>query len=63
MPETPIYKIIFFSMGQIYEVYARHIFQSDLYGFIEVEQLVFGERSQMLVELTSLSIQLHESTR
>ena len=50
MPETPIYKIIFFSMGQIYEVYARHIFQSDLYGFIEVEQLVFGERSQMLVD-------------
>ena len=50
MPETPIYKIIFFSMGQIYEIYARHIFQSDLYGFIEVEQLVFGERSQMLVD-------------
>ena len=37
-------------MGQIYEVYARHIYQSDLYGFIEIEELVFGERSQMLVD-------------
>ena len=50
MSDTPIYKIIFFSMGQIYEIYARQIYQSDLYGFIEVEQLVFGERSQMLVD-------------
>jgi|TARA_Y100000994_G_C15330028_1_gene291861 hypothetical protein len=50
MPDTPIYKIIFFSMGQIYEVYARQIYQSDLYGFIEIEELVFGERSQMLVD-------------
>ena len=50
MSDTPIYKIIFFSLGQIYEIYARQIYQSDLYGFIEVEQLVFGERSQMLVD-------------
>ena len=50
MPNTPIYKIIFFNMGQIYEIYARHIYQSDVYGFIEIEELVFGERSQMLVD-------------
>lgn len=50
MPNSPIYKIIFFNQGQIFEIYARHIYQSDLYGFIEVEELVFGERSQMLVD-------------
>ena len=50
MPNTPIYKIIFFNQGQIYEVYARQIYQSDLYGFIEVEELVFGERSGVLVD-------------
>lgn len=50
MATTPIYKVIFFSQGQIYEIYARQIYQSDLYGFIEVEDLVFGERSQMLVD-------------
>ena len=50
MTQTPIYKIIFFNQGQIYEIYARQIYQSDLYGFIEIEELVFGERSQMLVD-------------
>ena len=50
MPSTPIYKIIFFNLGQIYEVHARQIYQSDLYGFIEVEELVFGERSGVLVD-------------
>ncbi len=50
MAKTPIYKIIFFNQGQIFEVYAEQIYQSDLYGFIEVEHFVFGERSQMLVD-------------
>ena len=50
MSKTPIYKIIFFNQGQIYEVYSRQIYQSDLYGFIEVEDLVFGERSGVLVD-------------
>ena len=50
MADTPIYKIIFFNQGSIYEVYARQIFQSDLYGFIEIEELVFGERSAMVVD-------------
>lgn len=50
MARTPIYKIIFYNQGQIFEIYARQIYQSDLYGFIELEELVFGERSQMLVD-------------
>ena len=50
MTQTPIYKTIFFNQGQIYEIYARQIYQSDLYGFIEVEELVFGERSGVLVD-------------
>jgi hypothetical protein len=47
---TPIYKVIFINQGQVFEVFARQIYQSDLYGFIEIEELVFGERSQMLVD-------------
>ena len=50
MASTPIYKVVFFNQGQIYEIYARQIYQSDLYGFIEIEELVFGERSGMLVD-------------
>ena len=50
MSNPPLYKIIFFNQGEIFEIYARQIYQSDLYGFIEVEELVFGERSQVLVD-------------
>jgi hypothetical protein len=50
MPSQPIYKVIFHNGGQVYEVFARQIYQSDMWGFVEVEELVFGERSQILVD-------------
>lgn len=48
--EEPIYKVIFLNQGQVFEMYARHIYQSDLWGFLEVEEFVFGERTQMIVD-------------
>lgn len=50
MQKNPIYKVIFYNQNQVYEVYARAIYQSEMYGFIEVEEFVFGERSQLLVD-------------
>ncbi|MEZ7860268.1 MAG: hypothetical protein ACI9BG_000358 [Parasphingorhabdus sp.] len=50
MASEPIYRITFFNQGQVYEIYARHVFQSDLWGFLEVEEFIFGERSQMIVD-------------
>jgi hypothetical protein len=50
MATIPVYRVIFHSQNQVYEVYAREIYQSEMYGFIEVEEFVFGERSQMLVD-------------
>lgn len=49
---SPIYRIIFSQGNNIYEVYANNIYQSDMYGFVEIEELVFGERSQMIVDPT-----------
>ena len=46
----PIYKVIFHNQNRVYEVYARQIFQSDMWGFIEIEEFVFGERSQLVVD-------------
>jgi hypothetical protein len=50
MAMRQLYKVIFYNMGQVYEVYARQIYQSDLYGFVEIEEYVFGERAQMVVD-------------
>lgn len=50
MQNKPVYKVIFFNQDQVFEVFARSIFQSDLWGFIEIEEFLFGERSQLLVD-------------
>lgn len=46
----PIYKVIFLNQNEVYEIYAKHVYQSDMYGFIEIEGFVFGERSQVIVD-------------
>lgn len=50
MSNAPIYKVIFYNQNQVYEVYARAIYQSEMYGFIEVEEFVFGKRTQLVVD-------------
>lgn len=50
MASQPVYKVIFQNGNQVFEVFARQIYQSDMWGFIEVEEFVFGERSQILVD-------------
>lgn len=50
MASEPTYKVIFFNQAQVYELYVRNIYQSDLMGFLEIEEFVFGERTQMIVD-------------
>jgi len=39
----PIYRVIFNNQGEVYELYTRYIYQSEMYGFVEVEELLFDE--------------------
>ncbi len=50
MPNESLYKIIFHNQAQVYEIYARSVGSADIFGFLEVEELLFGERSQLLVD-------------
>ncbi len=50
MAARHIYKIIFQSRDQLYELYAHKLSQSALFGFIEIEELTFGERSRVVVD-------------
>jgi hypothetical protein len=45
-----IYKVQFYNKGELYEIYARNVYQGGLYGFVEVEELLFGERSSVVVD-------------
>ncbi len=50
MSTKRLYKIVFMSQGQVYEIYARQVGHGELFGFVEVEQLVFGKRSSVVVD-------------
>lgn len=50
MSDTPMYKVIFLNQNKVYEVYCKAIYQSEMYGFIELEDYVFGEQSQTIVD-------------
>ncbi len=45
-----IFKVIFHHLDQVFEIYAKQIYQSELYSFIEVEELIFGEKAKIIVD-------------
>ena len=47
---SEIYKITFLNKGKVYEVFVNQVYQSDLYGFVEVEGYMFNEKSQVVVD-------------
>ncbi len=50
MSDERIYKIVFNHQGEVIELYARSVTQSNLFGFIEIADLVFGARSTLVVD-------------
>jgi hypothetical protein len=50
------YRVTFHNQGKVYEIYASRVNQGSLLGFIEVEGLLFGERSQVVVDPSEESL-------
>jgi len=51
MAASHIFKVLFVNQGKVYEIYARKVGHgTGLFGFIEVEELVFGERSTVVLD-------------
>lgn len=50
MSSRHLYRIVFVNQGKVYEIYARSIAHGDLFGFVEVQDLVFGERTSVVVD-------------
>ena len=50
MADKKVYRVMFHNAGQIYEVYAHKVSQSGLLGFVEVSGLIFGEKTQLVVD-------------
>ena len=52
MATSHIFKVVFVNQGKVYEIYARKVGHGSMFGFIEVEEIVFGERSAVVVDPT-----------
>lgn len=50
MATKPIYKVVFSNQGKVYEIYARQVSHGGLFGFVEIEELVFGTRTSVVVD-------------
>jgi hypothetical protein len=50
MKDSKIYRISFYNQGNIYELHAREVHQSNMFAFIEIADIIFGERSSVLVD-------------
>lgn len=45
-----IFRVLFHNQDKVYELYAHEIGQASMMGFIEIGDIIFGERSQLLVD-------------
>lgn len=48
--KNTLYRIIFLNEDQIYEVYAKNVSESDMFSFIQIENLVFGKGATLVVD-------------
>lgn len=50
MANKKLYRIIFHNQDKIYEMYAKSVHHGTMFGFVEVEKIVFGEKSSVVVD-------------
>lgn len=43
-------KIVFINQGKVYELYAKHVSQPDMYGFVMIEDITFGATSGVVID-------------
>ena len=48
--KNQVYKITFLNEGKVYEIYAKRVSQGGLFGFVEVEELLFGQKTSVVVD-------------
>jgi len=50
MTKKIVYRILFQSNQDVFELYAYGITESEVFGFIEIEELTFGESNQLVID-------------
>lgn len=50
MTRKSTFRVTFHNQGKVYEIYARKVNQGTLLGFVEIEDIVFGEKTTVVVD-------------
>ena len=50
MSKKRVFRVVFHNQGQVYELHARDVSHAEMYGFVEIADIIFGERSALLVD-------------
>ncbi len=50
MSEKLVYKVLFINHDEVYEIYAKNVYEGDMYGFLVVEDFIFGEKSAIVID-------------
>ena len=56
--DRQIYKIIFMNQGKVCEIYAAGVGHGNMFGFVEVEEILFGEKTQVVVDPSEESLKI-----
>jgi hypothetical protein len=46
------YRVSFLKHGKVYEIFCREVGNSELWGFVDLEGLIFGEKEAVVVDPT-----------
>jgi len=49
-PTKKLYRVRFLNEGRIFELYAREVGQGMLFGFVEIADLVWGSKSEVIID-------------
>ena len=45
-----MYRVTLLNQGEVYELYARSVSQSGLFGFVEVAELIFRDETKVVID-------------
>ena len=48
--DEAVYRVSFINQDKVVEVFVKHVYQSDIWGFVQLEGFIFGQRSELLVD-------------
>ena len=50
MAKKRVYRVTFRNDSEVYEVYCQKVGPAEMFGFVEIEGFLFGERSSVVVD-------------